>query len=170
MAQRFVSQLRLDKLHICPTAGAWHKARPLSDAQHRLRMCELAFADVPGVMIDRCEIDRGGLTYTVDTLLHLHERYPHARLFLLIGRDQFERLHTWHDLERIEALVTICVADRQEPGWTAMQLPSHCVLLEGPINADSATVVRERRHKGQPIDDLVTPAVARYIAEQHLYH
>ena len=169
MAQRFVAQARLDALHLCPTAGAWHKERGLTESQHRLHMCETAFAGVPGVVIDTCEIDRGGPSFTVDTLEQLRRQYPQAQLFLLMGRDQFERLHTWHALERIESLATLCVADRQGPPAAALQLPSHYMALQGHATDDSATVVRERRHAGQPIDDLVTPAVARYIADHHLY-
>lgn len=170
LAVRFIAQAGLSRVYICPTAGAWHKARALTPAPDRLRMCQLAFAGMPQAQVDDREIRRGGASYTVDTLEELRAQHPLAKLCLLIGRDQYERLHTWRDLNRIEALATIFVADRQEPGSVELQLPGRYVLLQGSANADSATVVRERRQAGLPIDDLVTPDVARYIAEQHLYH
>jgi nicotinate-nucleotide adenylyltransferase len=168
LARRFIEQASLGALHICPTAGAWHKQRTLSGANHRMNLCHLAFGDLPGVCIDAREIERGGPTYTVDTLESLHTEYPQASLHLLIGRDQFERLHTWHALERIETLATLHVADRAGEA-TPMSLPAQYQPLRGTPTADSATVVRERRQAGQPIDDLVTPAVARYIANSSLY-
>lgn len=185
LAHAFVRQAGLQRLHICPTAGAWHKSRGLTDAAHRLRLCELAFAEVQGAQIDPREIERGGASYTVDTLEQLHALYPTAQLFMLIGQDQFESLPTWKSLARIEALATICVAQRPATAGAANEatpkeqtnertigvsaLKPGYLLLDWQACDDSATVVRERRHAGQAIDDLVTPAVARYIADNHLY-
>jgi nicotinate-nucleotide adenylyltransferase len=171
LAQAFTQQAQLDKLHICPTAGAWHKARALSDASSRLRMCELAFAALPQAVVDDQEMRRAGKTYTVDTLEALHAMYPGSELALLIGQDQWEMLHTWHAVPRIEQLATVYVAPRSAAGLAQQPHnlhPGHR-LLSWTVRNDSATVVRERRRAGQPIDDLVTPAVARYIAEHHLY-
>ena len=68
LAQAALEHLDLDLLLVVPTGTAWHKSRPLSDAQHRLAMCALAFGDVSRAQIDDCEIVRSGPSYTVDTL------------------------------------------------------------------------------------------------------
>lgn len=173
LAEQFIRQAALDRLHICPTANAWHKSRALSDVCHRVRMCQLAFGDLAPVLIDEREIRRGGKTYTVDTLKSLKTQYPQAQLSLLIGQDQHERLHTWHALPEIEQLATIYVAPRATEPTATLQAthlqPGYQLLNWQPV-PDSATDIRERSHRGTPIDTLVTPAVAGYIAEHHLYH
>jgi nicotinate-nucleotide adenylyltransferase len=175
MAEAFVAQAQLDALHICPTAGAWHKARALSDAVHRVAMARLAFADLPQVRIDTQEIERGGASYTLDTLEHLRHQYPQARLFLLIGQDQFEALPTWHGVTEIKQIATIYVAPRIVQSGTCVatdalaNLPSAFRRLNWQANPVSATQVRERCAAGQSLAGLVTPAIARYIDEHHLY-
>jgi nicotinate-nucleotide adenylyltransferase len=176
LAQAFVQQASLDVLHVCPTAGAWHKARSLSAPVHRLHMTQLLFADMPRVQVDPREIERGGHTYTVDTLEALQRQYPQARLNLLIGQDQFEALATWHAVPRIEELATVFVADRivqsrpeASGGRPSAILPDgYHALIWNPM-AISATHIRERCLRREPIDALVTPAVARYIDDHHLY-
>jgi nicotinate-nucleotide adenylyltransferase len=175
LAKAFIEQAQLDVLHICPTAQAWHKARGLTEAVHRLRMAELAFADMPRVCVDSREIDRGGNTYTVDTLEQLRQQYPQAELKLLIGQDQYAALSTWYAVSRIEQLATIFVASRIVQSGTEAHfldsnaLPNGYQALVWNPTAISATSIRERREKQQSIDGLVTPAVARYIDEHHLY-
>jgi nicotinate-nucleotide adenylyltransferase len=175
LVQAFIEQAQLDVLHVCPTAGAWHKSRHLTASAHRLRMAELAFAQWPQVLVDPREIDRGGNTYTVDTLEQLRAQYPGAQLQLLIGQDQYEAISTWRAVPRIEQLAAVFVASRivqsrpEAPLLDASALPSgYRALVWSPI-AISATHIRERCQKQQSIDGLVTPAVARYMDEHHLY-
>lgn len=175
LAQAALQQLALDALYIIPTGQAWHKTRSLSAAEHRLAMARLAFADLPGALVDPRETQRSGPSYTVDTLEALGCENPHATLFLLIGEDQASALHTWHRWPEILRLATICVATRAhstrasvkedaEPldrtGWRTLNMPSMAV---------SATDIRQRLAQGQPVDTLVTEPVARYIAHHHLY-
>ena len=81
LAEAALQHLDLDLLLVVPTGTAWHKSRPLSDAQHRLAMCALAFGDVPGAQIDDCEILRSGPSYTADTLEALHQAHPDVAVF-----------------------------------------------------------------------------------------
>lgn len=175
LAQAALQQLALDALHIVPTGQAWHKTRTLSAAEHRLAMARLAFADLPGVVVDPRETARNGPSYTVDTLEALASENPGATLFLLIGEDQADALHTWHRWPDILHLATICVAARAHStrasaqndaehlprtGWRTLNMPSMAV---------SATEIRQRLAHGLPVDRLVTEPVARYIAHHHLY-
>ena len=170
-----LQQLQLDELRIVPTGQAWHKARSLSAPQHRLAMARLAFADLARVVVDPRETLRSGPSYTVDTLRELHAEHPDCVFFLVIGGDQAQRLPTWHAWEEVVHLATICVAARPDvPGAAPFPapvppLPAGCRQLDFPQQAVSATDIRQRIAGGQGVDALVGPAVARYIADHHLY-
>lgn len=186
LAEVALRQLALDTLLILPTGQAWHKARPLTDARHRLAMCRLAFADLPGVVVDGREIARDGPTYTADTLAELRTEHPGAALFVVMGADQWLAFRTWRRWEDILRWATVAVANRPQtadgaplPDLAQVGLPF--VELElSPIDV-SATVVRDQWHQAYrttsssaatPAPDvaaLVPPAVARYISDQRLY-
>ena len=175
LAQAAVTQLGLDELRVFPTGQAWHKARALTDAAHRLAMAKLAFAGVPGAVVDDRELRRGGPTYTVDTLRELHAAEPDAMLLLVVGADQAEALHSWRQSGEIIRLATIAVAARARPDphappFDASRLPGgHWASVELPAMPVSATQIRALVAVGQGIGHLVPPGVASYIAHNHLY-
>jgi len=175
LARAAVSQLGLDELRIFPTGQAWHKARGLSDGRHRLAMARQAFGSVPRTVVDERELRRTGPTYTVETLRELRAEQPAAELLLVIGADQAEALHTWHESAEIMRLVTLAVAARARPDPAAPPFdtsslpPGRWLAVELPNMPVSATQVRARVAAGQGIDHLVPEDVARYIALHHLY-
>lgn len=175
LARAAVSQLGLDELRVFPTGQAWHKARALSPAEHRLAMARSAFAEVPHAVVDDRELHRSGPTYTVDTLRELRAEHPGDALLLVIGADQAEALHGWHDSGEIMRLATVAVAARARPDpdappFDASRLPAGSwVAVELPSMPVSATQIRARVAAGQDIAQLVPPGVARYIARHHLY-
>ena len=170
-----LQQLQLDELRVVPTGQAWHKARVLSDAHHRLAMAQLAFAGVPAVRVDPRETQRSGPSYTVDTLRELHAENPGAEIFLVIGQDQATALPTWHAWQEVLRLAIICVAARPDVPVASHPLApgplagSRYRQLDFPQLPVSATDIRQRIARGQGVDPLVGPAVARYIVEHHLY-
>jgi nicotinate-nucleotide adenylyltransferase len=172
LAQAAVRQLALDRLHVVPTGNAWHKDRTLTPAADRLAMTRLAFAPVPAVQVDDRELHRTGPTYTVDTLRELQAEHPGARLHLLMGEDQAASFTRWHAWQDILQLAVLCVAGRGSgAGVQALQaLPGARVeLLQLPQMPESATEIRTRLTRGQDINELVEPAVARYIETHSLY-
>ena len=181
LARAAIDELQLDRLHIAPTGDAWHKVRPLSPGVHRLAMCRLAFAEVPGVVVDERELLRDGPTYTVDTLLELREQYPGAELFLQIGADQAAAFHSWRQADEIVRIATVSIAVRAYATPTSDVLdwsdplpgldvdPARVRILSLPAMPHSATEVRRRVAAGQAIGHLVPAAVAGYIADNHLY-
>ena len=175
LAQAAVEQLALDELRIFPTGQAWHKARALSAAPHRLAMAELAFGAVPRAVVDGRELRREGPTYTVDTLRELQHEFPQAQLLLIIGADQAEALHGWRESGEIVRLAIISIAARARPTSTegtfdASKLPvGRQEPVELPPMPVSATEVRARVAAGQGIAHLVPAGVARYIEQHHLY-
>lgn len=174
LAQAAVHQFALDVLYVFPTGDAWHKARSLSPAGHRLAMARLAFAGVPGAVVDDRELRRSGPTYSVDTLRELRAGHPGAGLFLLMGEDQAAGFDRWHAWQEVAALATLCVAQRGEADSTGMAqlraLPGVRVeALQLPRMDCSATDIRARLTAGQDITRLVDASVASYIAQHKLY-
>ena len=170
LAQAALEHLDLDLLLVVPTGTAWHKSRPLSDAQHRLAMCALAFGDVSRAQIDDCEIVRSGPSYTVDTLQALHRAYPGAAFYLLMGQDQAQRLGTWSRAEDLPQLATLCVAARA--GSEAQsQEPEKAYGLQIPMPAMpfSSSAIRAAVAAAGDTSTMLAPAVARYIARHRLY-
>jgi nicotinate-nucleotide adenylyltransferase len=170
LAESALRELNLDELRIFPTGQAWHKSTALSPAADRLAMVRLAFASVPGVVVDDAELHRTGPTYTLDTLQDLHRARPQARLFLVIGADQARSFERWHGWQQILQLATLAVAERDS---TAGQWHNSALgpveRLQMPLSDLSATGIRERCRAGLPIDSLVPPGVAAYIEQHGLY-
>lgn len=184
LAEVALRQLELDVLHILPTGQAWHKARVLSPAEHRLAMCLLSFGDLPRTRIDTREIRRDGASYTADTLRELASEYPGAQLFLVLGADQLLAFKTWMRWPEVLQQATLAVASRathigadaapdpvREMDLSGVDLPF--VRLDMPLQNISATAVRARvgrppGHSGA-LDVLVPEPVARYISQHNLY-
>ncbi len=183
LAQVAIKTLELDVLHIIPTGRAWHKARTLSPPEHRLAMAQLAFGDLPGVVVDDREIQRAGPTFTIDTLLALQAEHPAAQLYLIMGADQFAAFGQWHQWQTILQTAIICIAARARIIWPKDQFDAYNEaqnrLLELPLPemAVSATQIRQLLAaaanaglgENQAIADLLPAPVARYIAQHQLY-
>ena len=183
LAQTAIDQLQLDELKIIPTGYAWHKDRPLSAAEHRLKMAQLAFRGLDRVSVDEREIKRDGHSYTIDTLVALQAEDPEAAFFLLIGGDQLAAFTGWHRWQDILSRATVCVAERplqaSAPADVLTQTPAlrQSIHLQLPPMTVSATAIRQRiaTHTGslntsQPdLAGLVPDAVARYISLHGLY-
>ena len=124
-----------------------------------------------GGRIARVDIDRGGPTYTVDTLRDLHAEYgPKAQLFFITGADALERILSWKDLD--EALELAHFIGVTRPGFelTDKHLPADSVsLVQVPAMAISSTDCRARVARGEPVWYLVPDGVVQYIAKRRLY-
>ena len=179
LAQTALAELALDALHVIPTGQAWHKARTLSLAEHRLAMTQLAFQNTPRVVVDDREIKRAGPTFTIDTLQALQAENPGAQLYLMMGTDQFAAFKQWHQWQEIVQVAIICVAVRAGFNWTNGQFDAQkqdeirTLLLKMPSMAISATQIRQLIAAGlgenQVSTDLLPEVVARYIARHQLY-
>ncbi|MGJ7508724.1 nicotinate (nicotinamide) nucleotide adenylyltransferase [Variovorax sp. GT1P44] len=174
-----LAQLDLAELRVFPTGQAWHKDRVLSAADDRLAMARLAFDGNAKTVVDAREILRAGPTYTLDTLRELQREQPAAQLVLIMGADQASSLPRWHGWEEILSTAIISVAFRATSMGSAgsfdpSTLPSlppaaRFEKLELPPMDTSATDIRARAARGEDLDGLVPPAVARYIDQHHLY-
>ncbi len=181
LAETAIAQLNLQQLHVIPTGQAWHKTRTLSDARHRLAMCELAFGDLPQVRIDDREIRREGPSYTADTLAELRLLYPRAELYLVLGADQLLSFRRWVRWEEVLQRGRLAVADRplDVAGITqsAAELGADLAATGIPFEALhmppwrlSATAVREHAASGhEALARMVPEAVSSYISQHSLY-
>lgn len=171
LAQAALQSLRLARVLWIPAGQPWQKTRTMTPAVHRLAMLRLALEDEPRFTLDDRETRREGPSYTLDTLRELHAEEPQARLFLLIGQDQFAGFHTWRGCEQILALAELAVAARPgglpSPPAAVPAHPHHVLPL--PPRDVSATALRARVAAGASIADLVPPEVARYIDHHGLY-
>lgn len=184
LAEAALDQLDLDALHIMPTGQAWHKARTLTPAEHRVAMCQLAFGDLPRTRIDTRETTRQGPSYTADTLAELALEYPGAVLYLVLGADQLLAFKSWVRWPEVLACAQLAVANRalhigadaaldqrEEMDLSAVDLPF--VRLSMPLTNISASAVRSRVEQPATqraaIARLVPASVASYIASHSLY-
>lgn len=185
--------LGLATVWFVPAANPPHKSdRALADAADRLRMVEIAVADHPAFRASAIEIERGGTSYSVDTLESIRALEPAAELFFLVGDDAFREIQTWRDCERLFEIAHIVVLRRPplelEPSIAHLPVAareSFCYAPDTrtyrhrsgttlqflPITAIdiSSTEVRRRVREGSSIRYLVPPEIERYVAERGLY-
>jgi len=166
--------LALDELRWLPAAAPWQKAdRQLAPADHRCAMLAALIAGEPDSCIDEQELQRGGPTYTIDTVRALQAATPDAQWFLIIGQDQYARFDSWRDWPELLARVTLAVAARggqapQAPAALAAY-PHRMVVLALPRSDITASDIRSRLGQGAGVAHLVGDAVARYIDHHRLY-
>jgi len=188
-AQEALRALDLAEIRVIPAGQPPHRRTPVASAAQRLRMAELAVADLPGFIVDDRELRRGGLSYTVLTLESFRQEFGDRPLCLLLGMDAFEGLETWHQWSRLPELAHLVVLTR--PGWTfpaAAALPAWArgrvtrearelaltpagrIYFQAVTPQDiSATRLREAIARGQPVEGLLPPAVLDYIRQNRLY-
>jgi nicotinate-nucleotide adenylyltransferase len=171
LARQAQDQLQLDELRWVPVGQAWQKARVLTPAAQREAMLRLAIEGEARFVLERCELQRAGPSYTLDTLRELQAATPGSDWFLLIGQDQYRNLHTWHGVDELLQRVTLAVAQRpDEPAEADARVrAAPTVALALPAMDISATDIRRRVAAGSDISSLVPPAVALYIHQQGLY-
>ena len=164
--------LGLDKLIFVPAAGQPFKvnAPAMAPPRDRLEMVRLAIADDPRFEVSDIEIERGGLSYTVETLEALALSKPGAKLFLIIGIDALDSFERWRSPERIRELATIAVLSRRDKSLAEKEGGDGSVIQVSSRRIDvSSTEIRRRLKEGKPITAFVAESVERYIATANLY-
>jgi len=159
--------LQADQVCLVPAATQPFKSgRHAAAAIDRAAMVELAVAGAPGLIADRLEVERGGDSYTVDTLRALRARHPNVELSLLIGSDAAALFEQWRDPAEIRRLADVVVFSRSRTA--ALRQPPGRTITVPEIDI-SSTMVRERVRRGLPIRYWVPDPVAQYIAAHGLY-
>jgi len=162
----------LDEVVFVPTGQPWQKQdRKVSPAEDRYLMTVIATASNPRFLVSRIDIDRGGPTYTIDTLRDLRaERGEDADYFFITGADALSRMLSWQDVDELFSLAHFVGCTRPGHRLTGDGLPEDKVsLVEIPALAISSSNCRHRVADGEPIWYLVPDGIVQYIAKRRLY-
>lgn len=176
-ASEIADRFDLNQVIFVPTGESYHKDRSASSsAEVRFEMTNAATSEDPRFTVSRVDIDRGGPTYTIDTLTELQEQFERdnpgmpSEWFFITGADALAQIPSWRDPEEIMRRAHVIGVTRPGHRLADPGLPSGAVtLVEIPSLAISSTDIRERVGRGESIHDLVPPSVEELIAEHHLY-
>jgi nicotinate-nucleotide adenylyltransferase len=174
--------LGLDRVLFVPSAIPPHRpGRPIAPADHRLAMVEAAIASNPAFAVSLVEIDRGGLSYSVDTVEQLAAELGSPGdapdLWFILSTEALRGLPAWHQPERLLRACRLAIVPRagDEPlpeGWLEAHFPDFVERfrwLDGPHIQVSASDIRARAAAGHSVRYLVPDAVAAYIGDHELY-
>jgi nicotinate-nucleotide adenylyltransferase len=165
--------LGLDRVLLVVANEPWQKvgARAVTPAAERLALVEAAVGDVEGLEASGIEIERGGVSYTADTVAALAGLYPGCELFLVVGEDVAGSLQSWERIDEIRGRVTLVIVSR--PGDFERPPPVlegwRTEVVEIPALEISSTDLRERAATGRPLDYLVPEAAIHRLRERALY-
>jgi len=182
-------KLNLRQLYLLPSGTPAHRATPQATPAQRLEMLRLAQAEFPALAIDDRELRRSGPSYMVDTLKELRAIFPERPIYLLIGQDAANRLHTWHEWEELFPLANLVILSR--PGERedyrhdlAKKIQARLVtqvqeLASAPANRVlqlkvspvdiSATTIQSMMRLGRSPKSMIPASIQDYIDENHLY-
>jgi nicotinate-nucleotide adenylyltransferase len=181
LAQDALERFGLHKVLWVPAAQPPHKpSQALAPAAERLEMLRLALQGDSRFEVSEDEVNRGGVSFTVDTVQRLQERRPEVQWTLIIGGDSLRELHTWKDIGRLLTLCQIVTvarpgfaAEKMDPALLRLPEPWPRKLLSDVITGHlveiASSELRQRIQRGQSIRYLVPEAVERYIRERRLY-
>jgi nicotinate-nucleotide adenylyltransferase len=170
-ASEVASRFGLDEVIFVPTGKPWQKQRrEVSPAEHRYLMTVIATAANPRFRVSRVDIDRGGLTYTVDTIADIATEHPGAELFFITGADALGQILSWKDTAEMMRLATFVGVTRPGFELSDAHLPVDSVqLVDVPALAISSTDCRARIGTGRPVWYLMPDGVVQYISKHKLY-
>jgi len=170
LAQNARAQFSLDKVIIIPAYQPPHKQELLSltSAEDRYEMVRLAIEDELFFELSDCEFKRKGVSYTFDTLSEFEKKYPQATFYLILGKDAFEGIDTWHRAAELKKKARFLVAKR---GTCEVCVPegARAEWIQMPLCPISASGIREALKCGKNVDDYVSPKVLQYIHAHALY-
>lgn len=172
VAEHIRRRLALDKVYFVPSYISPHKRRGEEElATHRLEMIRLATKGNRTFRVSKIELKRKGTSYTYETVETFRKKYPNARLFLIIGADNFAEFHTWKNPARILDVASLIVMNRpyhrlhSEKKWVAKSAR----FVTVPDIEISSSTIRKMIGRGDSIAYLVPEAVERYIDRHGLY-
>ncbi len=172
VAEHVRTAMMLDKVLFVPAAIPPHKmGNDIAHAVHRMAMLRLAIEGNSYFDVSEIELNRGGVSFTIDTLLQLRNENPTVALSLLIGMDNLVEFHSWKSPDEILKLVTVVVMTR--PGFTLSDVPKQIErsvkLCQVPEIEIASRTIRKHVEDGDSIRYLVTDSVAKYITSNGLY-
>ena len=167
LAHAALAACELERVRWIPSGQPWQKRRTITPGRQREAMLRLAIDGEARFVLDRSELERPGPSYMLDTVQQLRQGAPAIDWVLILGRDQYDGLHSWHGFHELLGLVSLAVAGR--PGAAAAPNPYPYRALPMPPHDISSSAIRDAVQRGQDVSRLVPPGVARYIDSQGLY-
>jgi nicotinate-nucleotide adenylyltransferase len=174
VAEFIREEVGLDKIIFIPCSIPPHKQNneylsQIASPEHRFEMVKLAIIGNKFFEVSDIEINRGGVSYTIDTVNYFVSNFPEEKFYLLIGADQFAEFHTWRKPDEIVQKVNLIVFNR--PGFVIpkTEFSKFATFITIPNIEISASTIRKRIRHGKSIKYLVPPAVEEYIFVNKLY-
>ncbi len=167
VANEVLHALQLDEIRFMPNAIPPHKKlEGFATNEDRLRMTELAIKDHHSFSLETIEINRSGVSYTIDTMRELLKQEPDTSFYFIIGADMIEYLPNWREVDELSRLITFVGVKR--PGYLT-STPYPITLIETPEIQLSSTVLRKKASLGETLQYLLPDSVIQYIKEKGLY-
>ena len=179
-AQKFTEQLGLLKCLFVPAYISPFKTDDYDDSNnmshHRIEMLKLGISSNPKFSLDLFEIEKKGISYTIDTVKYIQNIYKNSQLFLLIGYDQIVSFKEWKEWKNILEIVQLCVLIRPKIIVDIERITHDLkitfkkpIIINTPLLDISSTDIRKRVSDNLPINELVTPEIESYILSNNLY-
>lgn len=171
IAEQAREQLGLDRVIFIPAFVPPHKKHgAIANPRERLTMTRLATRDSKAFVVSSMEVQRKGVSYTIDTVRELQKQFPDAEIFLIMGGDNFKLIETWKSSQEILRNTKIAIYRRASHGRKRLTKPHKGVVeLKGVFLDISSTIIRQRVHRGESIQYLVPAAVHSFIRASKLY-
>ena len=170
IARSALAELELDRLIVMPAAQSPFKPdQALVPAAARMEMLRAAFSGEPEIEISSWELDRGGVSYSIETLRALAAEHPEAQLFYLIGADHVATLPQWREADALAAAATFVVVPRPGAPEEVFPQPFSGRYLQGKPMAISASEIRDRLRAGRSVANFVPPPVAQLLNSMQIY-
>jgi len=181
MARDAMERFELDEVLLMPCATPPHKSsHQIAEARHRIAMLEMVTEIDACLALSQIEIERGGVSYTIDTIRQLQHEYPQTAFSFIIGADSLNELYTWKQIDRLLEMCRFITLGR--PGFDITDMTSEQLKLPDPwperllscvmrghLIDVSSTEIRNRVAEGLSIRYLVPDMVEMYIQEHNLY-
>ncbi|MCH8261993.1 MAG: nicotinate-nucleotide adenylyltransferase [Proteobacteria bacterium] len=190
LATTFLEQLKLAEVLFVPLNNPPHRPAPLASPEQRLEMLKLAVENHPHLKIDDCELQRGGVSYTIDTLRRIRKITDETPLCLIMGMENFKTLNSWRQWQSLLDYAHIVIANRPVDGDELKddeikifmdnfitksvtnlhdQAAGHIISLDIPMLDISSTQIRNIFQSGQETESLLPDKVLDFIHTHHLY-
>ena len=167
LAERCAEQARLDEVWFIPAAVQPFKQHgPVASDADRVAMLRLATEERPDFVVSTIEIDRGGVSYTIDTIRDVRRQRPDAELFFLMGADTLRDVPDWRESDEVLRLMTPLVVER--PGVSVESGIEHLRVEMAPMEV-SSSAIRDRLGRGESVGGLVPESVVNRIRKRELY-
>jgi nicotinate-nucleotide adenylyltransferase len=166
IAKEAKEKLGLDKVFFIPTNIPPHKDKEDIDSSHRLQMVRIATQKNSSFEVLDLEIKRGGVSYTIDTVKELKQKYPEVDFYLIIGSDLANKFSSWKDYQELKNLVKIVVAQRED---NPLKNTGDFKVIDITQIDICSSKIREMIRQGKSVDEYLDKDVKDYIEQHKLY-